>query len=94
MNKIPRKLAVKMIRGLGNKFFTVTVKRRTDGGISTMNCRTGVVKYLVGKQPKYSAKAKDLITVYSLDRGAYRSIAIEGLQQLSMGGSKFEVVDE
>lgn len=93
MNTIPRKLAVQMIRQMGNQFFTVTVKRRSDGGISTMNCRLGVTKHLTGAGPKYNAKAKQLISVYALDRKAYRSIAEEGIETLSIKGTKFAVVD-
>lgn len=77
-NRIERKEAVNIIKS--GKFCTVKFAKRTDNSSRTMNCRTGVKKYLKGDKgngPAYRAADHDLIPVYDLKEGQYRSIPIE-----------------
>ncbi len=75
-NRITRKEAINIIKN--GKFCTVTFAKRSDNTTRVMNCRTGVKRYLKGgKGSTYKAADHDLITVYSLKEGQYKSIPIE-----------------
>ena len=54
-----------------------------------MKCRTGVKKYLKHGKKGYSAKAKNLLTVFDLEAKGYRSIPVENIKRLSVGGQTF-----
>ena len=80
-NRIARKDAVNIIKS--GKFCTVTFVKRSDNSMRTMNCRTGVKKYLkgvAGQGPAYKAADHDLIPVYDLKEGQYKSIPVERIQ--------------
>ncbi len=90
--KISRRIAVDLIRETGGKFFSATVTSRKTGEPYEINCRTGVHKGITGKGGTYVPQDKNLITVYRVGKG-WRSIAIEGIQSVRIGGTKFEVRD-
>lgn len=95
--KLLRKQAVKKIETSAGKIFRIKVKKR-DGSTRWMKCRMGVSKYVKGVGLNYDPKEKDLITVFDMEaenpeRG-YRSIAIEGIRFLRIGGIKYRIVDK
>lgn len=54
----------KLIESFGGKFFRVIFTKRTTGELRTMDCRTGVSKFVKGKGKVYEPKDKDLICVW------------------------------
>jgi len=84
--------AKEMVEGYkGNKFFTVTFVKRTNGELRVMNCRKGVKKHLKGGVKKYDPKAKNLVCVYDVQSKGYRSIALESIKEVSIENDVFEV---
>lgn len=75
------------------KIFSVRFKKRTDGSIREMICRTGVKKYLKDdpKKPGINFKANNLISVYDMEAKGYRSIPLEGVIGFKSGGDWIEV---
>lgn len=90
--KISRQVAVDLIRETGGKFFSATVKKRGSEEVYDINCRTGVHKGITGKGGKYVPADRNLILVYKPKVG-YRSIAIEGIQSVKIGGAEFKIRD-
>lgn len=91
MNYLTRKAALDMIQKSNGKFFTVVFKKRSTGELREINCRTEVVKHLKGGDKKYSDKDKGLVTVYSVKDKGYRSIPLEGLRTIKIGGVLYYV---
>ena len=71
------------------QIFSVEFIKRSTGELRKMTCRMGVKKYLRGGSKPYSAKAKSLLTVYSLDSEGYRSIPVENVQRITVSGQTF-----
>lgn len=69
--------------------FTVEFIKRTTGELRKMKCRTGVKKHLKGGTLAYSPKDNGLLTVYDLEAKGYRSIPVQNVQRLSVGGQTF-----
>lgn len=89
-----------ILRSKGNKFFSITFKKRTDGKLRKMLCRTGVKKYVKGTSTQsYNDLDKGLVRVWSFDSylsnkktmskdeagfNAWRSIPIENIISCSL----------
>jgi hypothetical protein len=73
----------------GSTFFVV-FKKRTDGTIREMRCRTGVKKHLKGGTKKFKDEDKNLLTVFDLDKVAYRSIPLDTIIRVKIGGRVYE----
>ncbi|MFT5548200.1 MAG: hypothetical protein ACI9CO_000114 [Candidatus Azotimanducaceae bacterium] len=73
----------------GGKIFSVTFIKRTTGELREMRCRMGVKKHLKGGSKAYDAKAKNLLSVFDMEAKSYRSIPVEAIQKLSVGGQTF-----
>jgi len=71
------------------QIFAVKFIRRTDGNLRRMTCRLGVKKHLKGGSAAYDAKAHDLLTVFDMERGGYRSIPVDAVQSLTVHGQTF-----
>ena len=71
------------------KIFSVKFIKRTTGELRRMTCRIGVKKHLKGGDKAYSAAQKRLLTVFDMDAKSYRSIPLEGIQSVSVGGQTF-----
>ena len=67
---------------------TVTFKKRTTGEVRVMNCRSGVKKHLKGAGPRYDAASKNLITVFDMQKGQYRSINCDSIISVKAGGTE------
>ena len=70
---------------VGNKIFSATFIKK-DGTTRKILCRLGVKKHLKGGQKKYDAESLNYLTVYSLDKQAYRTINLNTLTQIKANG--------
>lgn len=71
------------------QIFSVEFIKRTDGSLRRMVCRLGVKKHLKGGTAAYDAKEHDLLTVFDMEKGGYRSIPVEAVQSLTVHGQTF-----
>ncbi len=85
--------AVEWITQSHGSIFAVEFRKRTDGEIRLMNCRTEVRAYVKGKGMSYDVEAKQLITVFDMNARGYRCIPIEGIQKLKIRGVWFPITD-
>jgi hypothetical protein len=83
--------AAEMIRNSNGSIFGVDFVKRTTGESRKMTARLGVKKHLKGGEAAYDAKAKDLIFVYDIAKKGYRSIALDAITALRIGGDEYEV---
>lgn len=72
----------------GSIFYVEFVKRST-GTLRKMKCRTGVKKHLKGGKKAYNSTAKGLLPVFDMEAKGYRSIPIEAIKRLTVGGQSF-----
>lgn len=71
-------------RLIGNgKIACVTFVKRTDGTERKMVCRTGVRKGLTGGGSNYDPESKGLLTVFDMQKQAYRTIPAENVVEVS-----------
>lgn len=75
---------------LGNKIFTATFRKK-DGSLRVMNCRLGVKKHLKGGQKSYNDDDFNYLTVFDLNKKAYRTININTLKQIKANGKIIEL---
>lgn len=73
--------------------FAVEFIKRTDGSIREMLCRTGVTKGTHGGSMGYDPKDHGLLSVYDMQKQGFRSIPVENILHLSMGGQRYERKD-
>tara|TARA_R110002074_G_scaffold402332_1_gene607507 strand:+ start:14955 stop:15476 length:522 start_codon:yes stop_codon:yes gene_type:complete len=73
------------------KIFHVEFIKRSTGELRKMRCRIGVKKHLKGGGKAYSTKAKQLLTVFDMEANGYRSIPVEGIRTLQVGGQRFSI---
>lgn len=74
----------------GGKIFSVTFIKRSTGELRHMKCRMGVTRHLKGGAKAYAPKAKNLLSVFDMDAEGYRSIPVEAIKRLSVGGQTFD----
>ena len=74
------------------RIFSVEFIKRSTGELRTMTARTGVQKHLKGGKKSYKPANHNLLTVYDLGAKGYRSIPVEAIQRLSVGGQTFDFV--
>jgi hypothetical protein len=68
---------------IGNgKIASVTFIKRSDGSERRMVCRTGVKKGVSGKGAAYDAESKNLLTVYDMEKQAFRTIPAENVVEV------------
>lgn len=77
---------------VGNKIFTAIFTKK-DGSVRKMNCRLQVKKHLKGGTKKYDAASLNYLTVYDLQKKAYRTINVNTLKQLKFQGQTFAFQD-
>jgi hypothetical protein len=71
--------------------FSVVFVKRSNGELRKMTCRRGVKKFLAGGELGYNAKEKDLLPVFEIDKGQYRSISCEQVQELKLHGKTYQI---
>ena len=90
--KINLETAQKILADLTDgQIFSVDFIKRTTGEKRHMVCRKGVKKYLAGGIKKYSAKAKNLVTVYDVQKEGYRSINLDSIISMKMHKNSFVI---
>lgn len=75
-----------------NKIFSVIFEKK-DGTLRKMHCRMGVTKHLKGGTKKYDAASLNYLTVYDLQKKAYRTINVNTLKQLRFQGQTWAFQD-
>lgn len=81
---------------VGNGIFTVVFTKK-DGSLRVMNARLGVAKYVLGTQPEITEKrkatltAQNMIGVYEMPKGQYRTINLNTVKSLSANGVTLEI---
>lgn len=91
MRKITREHAEKLIKSTNGAIFSVSFVK-SDGTLRDMVCRTGVSKGITGKGLAFDPADHDLITVFDLQRNAYRMIRLDTLQRVTTDGQTFSVI--
>ena len=71
------------------KIMTVTFTKK-DGTERVMNCMKGVTKHLRGGDST-TAHKDNLVTVWDMQKGAYRCINLNTVRQLKAGGRTYTV---
>ena len=71
---------------LGNQIFGATFEKR-DGTMRTGAFRLKVSKDITGTGSSYDRFARGNMTVWDMEKGAYRTIRIEALQELRCHGT-------
>ena len=87
---ITRSEAKRRIHNTMGQFFNVTFIKK-DGSTRNMNCRLGVKKHLKGGSLPYNPAKYELIPVFCTDKGNYRMININTLQELTVNKETFAV---
>ena len=79
--------AAVLIRNSAGRIFAVEFVKRSDGSLRRGTFRLGVTSHLKGGDAAYNFREQNLISVFDMDKRAYRSIPIEGIVRLSLGGA-------
>ncbi len=88
------KTVANIIKSQDGKAVTVTFIRRTDdkktgakaGDVRVLNGRLGVKKHLKGGELKYNPKDYDLLTIFDMQKGDYRSISLDAVESVVAAG--------
>lgn len=77
------------------RFFSVTFIKRSNGKSRTLNCRTGVHKYI--NSIVYDVNKKNLLTVWDPSahiktKNGYRSIPKDGITKIVASGNEWNFV--
>lgn len=91
MAKITVEHAEQLIKSSNGSIFSVCFKK-ADGTLRDMVCRTGVVKHVKGTGMAYDPSEYGLVTVFDVQKKAYRMIRLETLRRVTMDGQTFSVV--
>ena len=83
--------ARQIINAQNGKFFTAVFTSKIDGSEKVINGRGGVYKYSNGGVNNIADK-KDLVSVFNVQKMAYRAINLEGITEIRASNSvyKFE----
>ncbi len=76
---------------LGNRIFSVTFLKRSDGSVRQLTGRLNVKKHVLGRGAAYNPSEHNLITVFELKTGQYRSIPVDGILELKCGQSSYKL---
>ena len=90
MKKIDRDNAKQYIYETTGQIFSAGFRKK-NGEKRLMNCRTKVHKYVKGLGLKFKPQERGLVTVFDLQKGAYRFINLESLEELKIGGVEYIV---
>ena len=93
MKKIDRDTAAQYIYKTNGQIFSAVFIKK-DGEKRLMNCRTKVHKYVKGIGLKFKPQERGLMTVFDLQKGAYRFINLMTLESLKIGGVKYKITDK
>ena len=95
--KISRAKATELIRESQGKAISATFIKK-NGETRMLNGRTGVYKSphapLTGEGLKYTPSDYGLVSIFDMQKKAYRMININTLSELKIAGTSYEVVSE
>jgi hypothetical protein len=91
MRKITLEHATKLIKSTNGAIFGVSFVK-ANGETRDMAARLGVRKGLTGKGQAYDPSEYDLLTVYDMQRLAYRMVRLTTLVSVTVKGRSFAVV--
>ena len=74
----------KLVDQIHGQFFTVTFQKK-DGSIRTLNCRTGVKKYLKGGER--TTNPDEYLIVYSIKDEGYRNVKKDKILEIVAQGT-------
>lgn len=77
---------------VGTKIFTVTFTKK-DGSIRVMNAKRGVKKHLKGGELPYDPIEHNLMTVFDMQLGEYRTVNTTKIQEIKAEGKIYNFVD-
>jgi len=80
---------IDILRNTRGKVFRVTFTKRTTGETRHLVGRLGVHRNLKGTGLSYNPSDKNLITVYDFQKRDYRSIPMEGIQEIRFRGETY-----
>ena len=89
MIKLNNSQIVEMLNETDGKIFTVSFIKRTTGELRVMNCRLGVKKHLKGGVQVYDPKEYALLTVFDMQKKAYRSISLDAIVSVKLDGIEY-----
>lgn len=75
---------------LGNRVFGAVFTKR-DGTRRTGSFRLGVKRHLTGVGSSYDRKSRGHLTVFDMNRQGYRTIRLDSLESITVGGDTFAV---
>lgn len=90
MKLLPQCKALKAIHETQGRIFAAHFIKK-DGTLRKMVARIGVTKHVKGGTNGTSAK-NNLVTVYDMAKGGYRTINLRTLLTLKVGGEIYEVI--
>jgi hypothetical protein len=70
--------------------FSVEFIKRTTGEKRLMVCRLGVKSHLKGGTKKFDDTEKKLLTVFDVQKNAYRSIPLDQIIRVKISGRVYE----
>lgn len=79
---------VKLIKESNGKILSVTFIKRSTGTERTLLCRIGVTSHLHGGDRAYDFDQHALIIVFDMKEKKYKSIPIENIISLRLGGEE------
>lgn len=81
--------AAEVLKSSGGHIFSVTFRKRTNGEIRKMVARFGVAKNLKGTGQRFSTAEKGLLTVFDMEKHAYRMINLPDLISARINGQDY-----
>lgn len=72
------------------RIFGIEFIKRTTGEHRHMVCRLGVKSHLKGGTKKFSDTEKKLLTVFDIQKNAYRSIPLDQIIRVKINGRVYE----
>jgi len=91
MATITQDQAKRLIHDQGQKVFGVTFIKN-NGDERRMNCRLNVKSHLKGGELSYDPAKYNLLPVFDMQKGDYRSINFSTIKELRANGEIFEVI--
>jgi len=90
-NTITPQQAVLLMERSRGRIFSVAFIKRTTGEYRKMTCRKSVKKGVNGKGLKFDPLKKSLMTVFDMNKAAWRSININTLQEIAINKERFVI---
>jgi len=90
-NRISKLEAYGKMKSSNGQVFSVTFVKK-NGDVRKMNCRLGVTKHLKGGTLNYTPIEKLLLSVFDMQKKAYRMVRLATMFALKISGQEYEVV--